>query len=229
MFFLRMISPHSKIFIILRIISNEPNMNTLNIILALSTIISTILAIHAYYTNFKEYDKATKRIKGYDIEGEWYSAELDLKKIPNDNAILTVKIKRKRWLNYNVTIDFVEQHENDNHEINTNWSAKGIVLDDNTLSLNWEGGISKNMRKGSCFMQFVDENIGVGFWMGYASKRPETPAYGYWILVRKQTKPTEKDTKAYEKLKRYAEIALKKFKFYDVREWILEDRAKGTI
>jgi len=159
----------------------------------------------------KEYNDATKNLS-LDIEGKWYSAEFDLKHgIKREdwgNAILAIEILRKNCGN---EIEIVTGEQLNNSVRETAWSAKGKVITENTLVLDWQQQhkINNSIRYGSCFMQFIENGRGIGYWIGYASNKSWLPVYGYWILSKDKNDLTE-----------LAELALNEFEFVNVKELI---------
>jgi len=173
-------------------------------------IIGMIPLINNFYRNRQEYIKASKNLQ-IDIEGKWYSAELDLKQDNMENAILEVEIKRRKSGN-EIEITTGRQLGVLNGS-ETAWVANGRVVAMNTLLLDWTGSTGSSIRYGNAFLQFIEKNRAVGYWLGYASYKTYHPVYGYWILSRKE-----------DDLLDLAQFALSKFIFVDVKE-LIEDKA----
>ena len=165
------------------------------------------------FPQLEKYKETTEYLNKRRIDGVWYSAELDLKQNSTDNAILQIRIER-RWTNY-VRISTVDQvNDISDSQPKTAWIAYGKVVTENTLTLNWEGKIENSTRYGNAFLQFIDNNRAIGYWIGYASKKSMHPVYGYWILSREKKDLCE-----------LAEKALKKFIFVDIKE-LIENHGK---
>ena len=173
-------------------------------------IIPISFEVYRLWKSWKEHKGASKNLS-ITIEGNWYSAELDLKQGQKENAILEIEIKRKKIGNQ---IEMVTRQQLNTLKNKTAWTAKGKIVTINTLILDWKGKIDNSMRFGSCFMQFIENGRGIGYWIGYASNKALLPAYGYWILSKDK-----------EDLNELAELALKKFDFVDVKD-LVENKEK---
>ena len=193
------------------------NLTLISIFVTLLSIIVAVIAIIQSNRNSrklrkeheKEYEEATKNLT-LDIEGKWYSAEFDLKygikKKDWANAILEIEVIRSKCGN---ELEIVSRNQLNESKRETAWNAKGRVITENTLSLDWKSKIEGSTRYGNCFMQFLDFQRGIGYWIGYASSEDRLPVYGYWILSKNREDVIE-----------LAELALNKFTFVNVKDLV---------
>jgi hypothetical protein len=198
----------------------ENTPDTFLIILAIVSIIVTIIGIIVgllpyaitFFRQCKEYRLSSENLK-VSIEGSWYSAELDLKQNQKTNAILEIEIIRHKSGN---RIEIITKRQLDNlNNIETAWHANGKVVTTNTLLLDWQGTIEGSTRYGNAFMQFIENNRAVGYWIGYGSNKALHPVYGYCIFSRNE-----------DDLRELAELALTKFTFVDIKELIEKKASK---
>ena len=187
-------------------------MDNTSIFFLILALIPISFEIYRFWKSWKEHKGASKNLS-ITIEGNWYSAEFDLKQGHKENAILELEIRRKKFGN---KIEIVTGQQLNNLKNETAWIAKGKIVTTNTLVLDWQqqDRIDNSMRYGSCFMQFIENGRGIGYWIGYASNKSWLPVYGYWILSK------DKDD-----LNELAELALNKFAFVDVKE-LIENKEK---
>ena len=158
----------------------------------------------------KEYNEATENLS-LEIEGKWFSAEINFKENPITNAIYELEIKRGKIGNEVELISGSQLYSTKNK---TEWSANGRVTTTNTVVFNWKGVSGHTTRYGCALMQFIENGRGIGYWFGYSSRIAGHPVYGYWILSKDE-----------DDLKELAEIALSKFAFLDVKE-LIENKDK---
>lgn len=151
-----------------------------------------------------EFTEASKKLTK-NIEGEWYSAELDYKQPVLSHAIIKVRVERVKRSN-KVTISKIEQINKEDVNVETGWIVHGRIVTENTIISDWVGVIENTTRYGNAFLKFIENGRAIGYWIGYGSKTDGRPMYGYWILSRKE-----------EDVKNLSDSVLQKFQFYDVK------------
>lgn len=170
----------------------------------IGVIIAGISGITYLIKQRSEYVKASNNLN-LNIEGIWYSAELDFKQERLTNAYLKVSIKRKR-LGNRVKIIPLTQINLERVKYQTSWIVDGKILTENTLVSNFIGTNDHSFGYGNAFLRFIGNGRAVGYWVGYSGKKSGQPMYGYWILSR-----DERD------LHQLAEFILNKFQYFDVK------------
>lgn len=184
------------------------NLDLIDILIGIA--IALISAISFLIRQREEFRIAGKNLR-YDISGDWYSAELDFKQPELGNAILKIHIKRKK-LGNKVIIKTQTQMNRSDVKRETAWITNGKIVTLNTLSADWIGTIDNSIRFGNVFLQFIENERAIGYWIGYASKKAGQPVYGYGILSRNLDDVHE-----------LAKIALEKFVFIDVK-YLVENK-----
>lgn len=131
---------------------------------------------------FVQHRKASSDLKT-KIQGIWYSAEFDHKNsdpIEARNTYLKVKLKRK--FGNRVVIEAIGSEDSDfDKAYPTGWVVEGKLVGTN-LMCEWYSTIPGTIRYGNAFLEFLDNGITVGYWIG-VSLFPR-PMYGYWIMAR---------------------------------------------
>ena len=150
-----------------------------------------------------DYIKASKNL-GMNIDGRWFSAELDFKQKVLGNAYVEVGIRRKK-LGNQVVIKTLQQLNKSEVKHETAWIVNGKVLTESTIVSDFIAITGHSAGYGNAFLRFIGNGRAVGYWVGYSSKYSGQPMYGYWILSR-----DEND------LKEMAEFVLAKFQYFEL-------------
>lgn len=180
----------------------EINLDILDISIGL--VIALVSGISYLFRQRSQYNLASKNME-IDINGIWYSAELDFKQNELSNAYLQVKIKRKK-LGNKILIKPIKQMNLDDVQYETSWLFYGKILPNNTIMGEYIGQNDHSLGVGHGFLRFIGNGRAVGHWLGYSGKFHGQIMYGYWVLSKNK-----------EDLISTANFILGKFQYYDVK------------
>lgn len=180
----------------------EINLDILDISIGL--LLAVISGISFIIRKRSQYVRANKNME-IDIEGIWYSAELDFKQNGLSNAYLKVEIKRKR-LGNKILIKPLEQINLDSVQYATSWLFYGKILPNNTLMGEYIGQNDHSLGVGHGFLRFIGNGRAVGHWLGYSGKFHGQIMYGYWVLSKNK-----------DDLISTADFILEKFQYFDIK------------
>jgi len=178
------------------------NLDLLDLVIGIS--LALLSGISYLIKQKSEYNKASKFIN-FDMNGLWYSAELDFKQKKLGNAFLKVELKRKK-LGNRIKIKPREQVNDNKVEYLSSWHFDGRISPDNTVIGEYVGLNNHSLGQGAGFLQFIGHGRAVGYWVGYSGKYSGQPMYGYWILSRNEVD-----------VKEMADFVLTKFQYFDIK------------
>ena len=153
------------------------------ITLFINKLIKAALKFMDFRTTLKNMTK--KRIK--DIFGDWYCSEYDTKYDANDrtNKIAHTIIRIKKKITGKISI-YVTKYLDESREHKTSWEAHGKMMQD-TIVGEWISQTPQSRRYGSFMLQFLDNGLAAGHWIGFGRSEPYV-LYGFMILNKKAEK-----------------------------------------
>mgnify|MGYP000918732134 CR=1 FL=1 len=179
-------------------------------------VLAILTGVYSLIRGKHEYLVASKNL-GKNIDGQWFSAELDFKQKALGNAFVKVDIQRKKWGNQ-VIIKTLQQLNKDEVRHETSWIVKGKVLTDSTIISEFVGLEGQTAGYGNAFLRFIGNGRAVGYWVGYSSKYSGQPMYGYWILCQDEAE-----------LKDLAKFVLEHFQYFNVKYMVEHYDSKMSI
>jgi len=146
----------------------------------------------------------TKATAPFDITGEWFSAEYELKTTDPTNKNTIFKVLLRKSVTGRITIKSVQQLSNINPKRPTAWIVQGI-MHGTVLVGEWISTVPTTHRFGAVLLAFYDEGRAIGYYLGYNAN--DGPVCGYWLLSRSE-----------EDLRELSAGVTRQFKFNRIKE-----------
>jgi hypothetical protein len=118
----------------------------------------------------------------YDIVGDWYSAEYDIKSVDRNRRNTILKVKVRKSLGGRVTVRPTDVIQFANPKLETQWKVTGEICND-VLAGKWSSTVKHTNRHGTVLLKFCDNGRAIGYYLGTA----DVPVCGYWLLSRDET------------------------------------------
>jgi hypothetical protein len=123
----------------------------------------------------------TKATTPFDITGDWFSAEYELKTADPAKRNTIIKARLRKSITGRITVKSIQQISTANPRRPTAWLVQG-TLHGNVLVGDWVSTVPGSNRFGTILLAFYDEGRAIGYYLAYNAN--DGPICGYWLMSR---------------------------------------------